>query len=277
MSSKTLREVANAHLLNIGTADYLVATAIPGGASPGDIINWAIRLDPAALREKFEEFENLDRPKEGSGAYQSLVNGNYFDALNEDWTGLGGDTYTYRWDLFREYVGKDENQGLRRILSGQIAAMADLADGCEVFQDAVEDAIGAHLSGVRSAYVKALVEDGDGAAMTNALSGAGLGAGFGSAGGWPGTLAGAAIGGVMGLIGDFTTDVETKTPEFLGDKVGIIGIGAELKKLERTLVLKDRADGNQVNLDYHKYERKDEELIEVDSWEEGLGGEWESE
>ena len=169
----SLHAVAHGNALNIGTANQLVATFNPEAPRPGDLINWIKRFDTAELDAKIARLEELRRPL-ANAATDSKIN-----KLQKHWTGDGAEAFYDRWDLFRKYIGEHENNGRRRIVDEQLAAMKDLRRQIQTLYDDCITAIEEHLSGVREAYVAALCEEGDAGAMNEMINSAAAGASIG--------------------------------------------------------------------------------------------------
>lgn len=205
-----LRETATSNLLNIGTADYLVGKIVPDAVKPGELINWALRLDPGELDMSISDLEDL------KDKYEDAVDPHPIQNIDEGWDGVGARTFVERWETLQTYVGEKEDDGRRKYLMNQIKVMKDLRDAMADFKSECASNIEGELGSVRDEYVAALCQEADGAAITSALTDAGTGATLGSMVGPEGTAVGAALGAVLGSIQSFNEANETRMEQMLG-------------------------------------------------------------
>lgn len=259
-----LREAAGKNRLNIGTADHLMSQA---GAEvlPGQLINWAVRLDPDALEECIEQFNEL------RSEYQEVSNELEFERV--DWgghDGSAGETFKYRWNEMRKHATESE-ESLDRIVEAQVQVMRDLQDKFVNLQQALTGAIDEHLSSVRTQYVKALCAKGSDAVVESAISNANIGANFGAIGGAKGIAAGTAGGAVFGLIEGFMGVAEDRTRALAALETSAQDLLSQLPGTE-ALTLPNTGDDNKVSLNYREFDPKHPSW--VDSWDEGFDQPW---
>ena len=259
----TLHDVADNNTLNIGTADHLLRSLDPEATTPGELINWIKRFDLDELNEKIDQLEELTTPLQYA-ADDTLIN-----ELAEQWTGDGGRAFVTRWDQFIEYIGPDETTGRRETLAQQLKAMKDLRDDIKDLSDGCERDIETHLSGFREAYVKAICQEGDSAAVAQMFADAASGAGIGSAAGPTGTAVGTAVGAVIGLIRGFQDAAETRLQNLMGMKFSIADLAASIETEGSTLSLRTDADSGET-LDSAPF-NPDSDIRK----DETLDGEWE--
>lgn len=263
-AAAALRAAAAGNLLNIGTANHLMAQA---GAEvlPGDIINWAIRLKPRLLDSC------LDRLKGLGDVYEDVAEEDA--AKRVDWgghDGSAGETFKSRWNQMRNHL-TGSGRSRYRVMETQVQVMRNLRDECVKLQQALTNSINNDLSELRAEYVKELCETGDASVVESAMSGANLGASFGAVGGKKGIASGAAAGTVYGLIEGFMSTAEERTRSLAAFEESAQDLLSELPGAS-ALTLPDTGDDNKVDLEYEKFEPDFPEW--ADSWEEGLDQPW---
>lgn len=163
-----LESAANANLLNIGTADFLVQKQNADAPTPGELINWALRFDMLALELKIADLKKL------LAEYDEIATAKNIDAIEAGWDGMGAQVFIYRWKEFQEYLGTD-SPGLQNVLNEQIQSMEAVRTTAEEFIKGCTDDINNELCKVRKQFVKALCSDSDISALMSAVGITGLG------------------------------------------------------------------------------------------------------
>ena len=278
VTTDALLEAAQANSLNIGTADHLARSVAPGGITPGELINWAIRMDPEELRSRATALERLSEiPDTEDGGYEGLLRSTNIDLLDDHWHGLGADAFVQRWNTLVAHIDS-RSVGVKDRLLGQASAMHQLASDIDAFRNSIlgaMDGSGADgISGVRAAYVTALCEEGEEAVVNQMLADSGLGATLGSAGGPKGVVIGGTVGALIGMIRGFADAAITRLEAITEQEVAARQLAAEWNYAGNALGLNDRSADGEITLARKEY--KPGVSATGDPWDEVLEDDWET-
>ncbi|MGH3731447.1 MAG: hypothetical protein ACRDTU_22285, partial [Micromonosporaceae bacterium] len=182
-----LYSVASRCADDIAVADYLLHKYGGGSkvATPGQLVNWVIRMDPEDMDAKTRKLKGLY-----SEGYDDLAKSEIhspFGRLSEHWQGDGAVAFSDRFSALRGYViGENTYRGIVTYLHDQTTDMHTLATNTETFQGEVADLVVQYLKGLRKKYINALTAEGGGSdseIMGTAADYGGVGAGLGAIGG----------------------------------------------------------------------------------------------
>lgn len=230
---------------DIATADYLITAMDTDkgyegsamSATPGMLVNWAMRLRPLELRDAAERLGTI-KP-----LYVELALEEHVEYMRDGFSGgaeSAGSAFNHRWTRFQTHLtGNEDEKGLLGYLELMLKDMLLLAQNTGKFQQACIDNLYT-IKGLRKRYCEALVQaqELETDLVDAIIAGVAEGAGAGSVGGVYGT----ALGGLVGLVRGFVKGTMDNAADLIGVTGDADGFRATMSNLSSGLDIMSRSD-----------------------------------
>ena len=156
-ATNSLITTATTYSEDIAMACYLHSQVAPTSPTPGDIISWICRLQPAAMLQDADNLKALALHLDKIDATQVR---DLYEGADPGWEGPAGLAFKERWENdFLTYVGKDGASGLRLAFKESERMLYNIANQAERLQEKCQAYIEDNLVGLRERFITACQDD----------------------------------------------------------------------------------------------------------------------